>query len=101
MHTLTVTPRIALSENPDDKILLRLVSLQCYDDDACHCVKSQDEEGHQDGLGGEEADGEGEHQPDVVVRQDHHLTMMMVMMMVMMVMVMMMMKMKMTKTSPQ
>ena len=97
-----------MSENPDDKILLRLVSLQCFDDDACHCIESQDEEGHQDGLGGEEADGEGEHQPDVVVRQDHHLTMMVVMMMVMMVMMVMtmtvmmvMMMIFMTKTPPQ
>ena len=39
----------------------------------CHDVKSQDEEGHQDRLGCEEADRQGEHQADVVVRHDHHL----------------------------
>ena len=53
-----------------------------YDDyDACHCVKSQDEEGHQDCLGSEEADRQGEHDADVVVCQDHNLMVIMMMMM--------------------
>ena len=33
----------------------------------CHCVKSEDEAGHEEGPGGEEAGGEGEGDADDVV----------------------------------
>ena len=39
----------------------------------CHRIKAQDEKGHKNHLCCEEADGEGEDQTDVVVRQDDHL----------------------------
>ena len=38
-----------------------------------HAVKSQDEESHEDGLGGEQGDRQREANPDVVVGYDHHL----------------------------
>ena len=41
--------------------------------DTCHCIKSQYEKRHKDRLCCEQADGEGEDQADVVVRQDDHL----------------------------
>ena len=39
----------------------------------CHCIKSQDEEGHEDSLCCEQADGEGEDEADVVVGHRDHL----------------------------
>ena len=38
-----------------------------------HAVKSQDEESHEDGLGGEKGDRQREGSPYVVVGYDHHL----------------------------
>ena len=38
-----------------------------------HAVESQDEESHEDGLGGEKGDRQREASPDVVVGYDHHL----------------------------
>ena len=41
--------------------------------DTCHCIKPQDEEGHEDSLCCEQADGQGEDQTDVVVGHGDHL----------------------------
>ena len=52
-----------------------------------HAVKSQDEESHEDGLGGEQGDRQREASPDVVVGYDHHLVMVITIIIMLMIMI--------------
>ena len=52
-----------------------------------HGVKSQDEESHEDGLGGEQGDCQCEGDPDVVVGYDHRLLIVIMIMIILMIMI--------------
>ena len=52
-----------------------------------HAVKSQDEESHEDGLGGEQGDRQRERNPDVVVGYDHHLVIVITIIIMLMIMI--------------
>ena len=52
-----------------------------------HAVESQDEESHEDGLGGEKGDRQREASPDVVVGYDHHLLIVIMILIMLMIMI--------------
>ena len=52
-----------------------------------HAIKSQDEESHEDGLGGEQGDRQREGSPYVVVGYDHHLLIVIMIIIMLMIMI--------------
>ena len=52
-----------------------------------HAVESQDEESHEDGLGGEQGDRQREGSPYVVVGYDHHLLIVIMILIMLMIMI--------------
>ena len=52
-----------------------------------HAVESQNEESHEDGLGGEQGDRQREASPDVVVGYDHHLLIVIMILIMLMIMI--------------